>query len=736
MAIATDPPVSEAQRRAMYAAAEGRSKLGIARSVGREFIGKDMARSDWGLLKRLIARWLGEEEAEDAVKLSKVEVDYGPGKGEAQCRNCVHFRAPGTCEIVAGEIDPEGWCKRFAAIAGDEFVDAKHPRDLDGKFVKKTDSEDESAALSERDREAIGRVGSKKREEMPAHVFLEPESRKYPVKEKRDGEWKFDRKLLLAAAREARMHGRDDIARRADAIREREFGGASDMALDRGSVREKDADGRLHVERANISKANVCEYFGREIPDAEALGLDPDRRYRLLRDPEELRKAAPTFNKIPILSEHQPVTAEAHRPELVIGTTGSEARFEYPYLVNSLAFWPQEAIDDIESDAKRQLSCAYRYRADMTPGTYEGEPYDGVMRDIVGNHVALVPEGRAGPDVMVGDSKRSDDGMTQRTKLSPTALLAKGAILAALRPRLAQDRRVDVTPLLVGVTATNFAERKAALAAGLAELIKGKLAADAKVADVTGALDALALDELDDNSAMPNAKEDDDEEREERERAAEDARRRLGRDETDEERDMRERAEDARRRLGRDETEEERQTREAYDRMVRDIRARDARRRLGRDETEEERRKREAEDRAADRRDARDAMRRAKDEPPAFSGQPKTGVTKEAMDSAIRRAVADERRRNIETREAERFVRPWVGDMAMAHDSAEAVYRAALGALGIKHEAIREAAALKALIELCPKPGARKDVAVVAMDAADAKGFAERYPDASRIATL
>src|SRR5579885_2906294 len=128
--------------------------------------------------------------------------------------------------------------------------------------------------------------------------------------------------------------------------------------------------------------------------------------------------------------------------------------------------------------------------------------------------------------------------------------------------------------------------------------------------------------------------------------------------------------------------------------------------------------------------------RRAKDEPPAFSGQPKTGVTKEAMDSAIRRAVADERRRNIETREAERFVRPWVGDMAMAHDSAEAVYRAALGALGIKHEAIREAAALKALIELCPKPGARKDVAVVAMDAAGAKGFAERYPDASRIATL
>ena len=35
------PPVSEKQRRAMYAAAEGHSNLGIPQSVGREFIAKD-----------------------------------------------------------------------------------------------------------------------------------------------------------------------------------------------------------------------------------------------------------------------------------------------------------------------------------------------------------------------------------------------------------------------------------------------------------------------------------------------------------------------------------------------------------------------------------------------------------------------------------------------------------------------------------------------------------------------
>ena len=31
------PPVSQAQRRAMYAAAEGKSKLGIPKKVGKDF---------------------------------------------------------------------------------------------------------------------------------------------------------------------------------------------------------------------------------------------------------------------------------------------------------------------------------------------------------------------------------------------------------------------------------------------------------------------------------------------------------------------------------------------------------------------------------------------------------------------------------------------------------------------------------------------------------------------------
>lgn len=172
----------------------------------------------------------------------------------------------------------------------------------------------------------------------------------------------------------------------------------------------RDEDGRLHVRVANISKATVNPYWGWEIPDYENLGLSPDKIYRLLRDPRELEAAAPTFNNIQILLKHEPVSSDtegSHLPELTIGSTGTDAHYEHPYLRNSLVLWDKRAIDDVEQRRKRELSCAYRYSVQMTPGKYEGQTYDGVMRDIIGNHVCLVREGRAGSDVAIGDEKIS-----------------------------------------------------------------------------------------------------------------------------------------------------------------------------------------------------------------------------------------------------------------------------------------------------------------------------------------
>lgn len=183
------------------------------------------------------------------------------------------------------------------------------------------------------------------------------------------------------------------------------------LAIDRmGSVRTFDADGRLRVEKTPISKANICGYFGREIPDAAKLGLNPETTYRMLRDPEELKKGAATFNGIPVLDDHPAsparVTADNPQKDIVVGSAMNATTFNAPYLENALVIWDGALIDKIKSGQQRELSCGYDYTPDMTPGTYDGQPYDGRMTDIRGNHIALVEKGRAGPDVLVADTAK------------------------------------------------------------------------------------------------------------------------------------------------------------------------------------------------------------------------------------------------------------------------------------------------------------------------------------------
>ncbi|HCQ7304968.1 TPA: DUF2213 domain-containing protein [Klebsiella quasipneumoniae subsp. similipneumoniae] len=208
------------------------------------------------------------------------------------------------------------------------------------------------------------------------------------------------------------------------------------LAFDRASVRTIDANGRLQISRTNISKANVNAYYGREIPGSEELGLEPNKLYRLWRHPDELRKAAKTFNNIPVLSKHIPDFPTDPPNEFRVGVTHSNAEFDGTYLTVGMSIWDNSAIAGIESGEQRELSASYKYVADMTPGvTPDGEPYDGVMRDIFGNHEALVPDGRAGPDVLVADSLPPELNHMRKHKVA--------AIRATLKPLLAQDADLE-----------------------------------------------------------------------------------------------------------------------------------------------------------------------------------------------------------------------------------------------------------------------------------------------------
>ena len=50
------------------------------------------------------------------AKVSKASVGFeAPAKGPHHCSQCVHWEPPDACEIVAGMVDGDDWCRRFRA---------------------------------------------------------------------------------------------------------------------------------------------------------------------------------------------------------------------------------------------------------------------------------------------------------------------------------------------------------------------------------------------------------------------------------------------------------------------------------------------------------------------------------------------------------------------------------------------------------------------------------------------
>lgn len=183
------------------------------------------------------------------------------------------------------------------------------------------------------------------------------------------------------------------------------------------SARTRDKNGFLQVKTSNLTRAHVAPYYGREIPGWEERQLDPDRIYYGWRNPDELKAALSTFNGVPLLIEHKFDSAEHPNKELRVGTVGTSAKWEPPYITNALSVWDEKAISAIEDGTLRDLSCGYRYKPDFTPGeTPDGLAYDFVMRELACNHVALVHEGRA-PYCYVSDEKPRGITMSEETKV-------------------------------------------------------------------------------------------------------------------------------------------------------------------------------------------------------------------------------------------------------------------------------------------------------------------------------
>ena len=168
------------------------------------------------------------------------------------------------------------------------------------------------------------------------------------------------------------------------------------------SQRRVDENGFMHVDSCHVTKEQVVKYYGREIPGWRELGLDPERLYNVFRPGDEIEKAAATFDGLPLQLQHHIDSADEPQTEFRVGSI-SRPVWRAPYLDCDLHITNGAAISAVEHGDFKEISAAYLYEPVIESGEFDGTPYEIVMRNLRGNHVALVPKGRAGADVVVAD---------------------------------------------------------------------------------------------------------------------------------------------------------------------------------------------------------------------------------------------------------------------------------------------------------------------------------------------
>jgi hypothetical protein len=102
-----------------------------------------------------------------------------------------------------------------------------------------------------------------------------------------------------------------------------------------------------------------------------------------------------------ITSEHPPVLLDAENTkDYQVGFSGTEVVYDNGFVKAVMTITDQDTIERIMRGDAREVSAGYRVNYDPTPGVTDGgEHYDGIQKEILGNHIAVVRRGRAGPQV-------------------------------------------------------------------------------------------------------------------------------------------------------------------------------------------------------------------------------------------------------------------------------------------------------------------------------------------------
>lgn len=228
------------------------------------------------------------------------------------------------------------------------------------------------------------------------------------------------------------------------------------------SARQTDLNGFVTIKGNPISKVGIFEYSGAQIGRT---GADADRVFNVYRPAEELAdpECLASFQLLPFINDHVMLGSEDDGmtpPERkgVEGYIGEDVYFDPPYLRGTLRI-VSESLKNAIGSGKVELSPGYRCVYEMTPGIFDGKPYDAVQRKIRGNHLALVDEGRTGPDVAVLDTMTfTVDSATLKEAVMADEVTTEGgglarikALIDELKPLLAEQAEAQALVAELGI---------------------------------------------------------------------------------------------------------------------------------------------------------------------------------------------------------------------------------------------------------------------------------------------
>ena len=102
-----------------------------------------------------------------------------------------------------------------------------------------------------------------------------------------------------------------------------------------------------------------------------------------------------------ITLEHPSVLLDSsNTKDYQIGFSGTEVVYDNGFVRAVMTITDKDAIERIMRGDAKEVSAGYRVNYEAIPGVTDGgENYDGVQKEISGNHIAVVRRGRAGPQV-------------------------------------------------------------------------------------------------------------------------------------------------------------------------------------------------------------------------------------------------------------------------------------------------------------------------------------------------